>query len=92
MEEEVSQLWMIEKEPEHLPRGVGSLGICVGSGGAATRPGLARSVMTHCFEDCLPARVDRRRAVRWFWRIAANAEATSLAAPQARPECTPIAA
>ena len=32
------------------------------------------------------------KAARCFWRIAANAEATSLAAPQARPECTPIAA
>jgi hypothetical protein len=36
MEEEVSQLWMIEKEPEHLLRGVRSLRICVGSGGTAT--------------------------------------------------------
>ena len=36
VEEEVSQLWMIEKEPEHLPRGVRSLRICVGSGGTAT--------------------------------------------------------
>ena len=150
---------MIEKEPEHLSRGVGSLGICVGSGGAATRPGMARSVNDPLLEYYPPARVmmqdaavgaatryptflnrcpqidvqrvpklhddliavvrmhrripvpmktiagtmrelaprperrpHRRRAMRWFWRIAANAEATSLAAPQATPECTPIAA
>jgi hypothetical protein len=48
---------VIKKEPEHLPRGVGSLGICVGRGGAATRPGMTRSVYDPLLEDYLPARV-----------------------------------
>ena len=158
-EEEVSQLWVIEKEPEHLLRGVRSLRICVGSGGAATRPGMARSVNDPLLEDYLPARVmmqdaavgaatryptflnrcpqidvqrfpklhdDLIAVVRMHRRIPVpmknnrrdNArtcastraaarrvphcvlvlahcrerEATSLAAPQARRECTPIAA
>jgi hypothetical protein len=57
VEKEVSQLWVIEKESEHLPRGVRSLRIRVRSGGTATRPGVARSVNDPLLEDCLPASV-----------------------------------
>jgi hypothetical protein len=48
---------VIEKEPEHLPRGVRPLRICIGPGGTATRPGVARSVNDPLLEDCLPAHV-----------------------------------
>src|ERR1700730_1590732 len=57
VEKEVSQLWVIEKEPEHLPRGVRSLRIRVRPGGTATRPGVARSANEPLLEDCLPASV-----------------------------------
>src|ERR1700724_2237633 len=57
VEKEVSQLWVIEKESEHLPRGVRSLRIRVRPGGTATRPGVARSMNEPLLEDCLPASV-----------------------------------
>src|ERR1700730_1409103 len=57
VEKEVSQLWVIEKEPEHLPRGVRSLRIRVRPGGTATRPGVARSMNEPLLEDYLSARV-----------------------------------
>jgi hypothetical protein len=53
----ISRPWVIEKKPKHLVRGVRSLRIRVGSGGTATRPGVARSVNDPLLEDCLPASV-----------------------------------
>ena len=45
---------MIEKEAEHLTRGVGPSRIRVGPGGAATRPGMAGSVDVPLLEIACP--------------------------------------
>src|SRR5229473_8646814 len=49
---------VVEKEAQHLTRGVGASRIGVGSRGAATRPRVAGSVDVPLLEDCPPARVD----------------------------------
>ena len=48
---------MFEEEAEHLARGVGPPWIGVGAGGAAARPGMARSVDDPPLENRHPARV-----------------------------------
>ena len=48
---------VLEKEPEHLPCGIGPLRIGVGAGGAAARPGMPSAVDDPLLEDHLPAAV-----------------------------------
>ena len=54
---------VLEKEAEHLLRGIGSSRIGVGAGGAAARPTMASSVNDPLPEDRSPACV-RERTLR----------------------------
>ena len=53
---------VFEKEPEELPRRVGSVWIGVGAGTAAARPGMSGAVDDPVLEDRLPSRVGVKRA------------------------------
>lgn len=48
---------VLEKEAEHLPRGVGPSRIGEGPGGAATRPRMAGPVDDPLLKDHLPAQI-----------------------------------
>src|SRR6266404_8224986 len=52
---------MFEKEAQHLPRGVGPLRIGIGTGAAATGPGMTGTVDGPRLQHHLPARIGVER-------------------------------